>query len=31
MATALLAILPPVAVVLSMQRRFVRGLVAAEK
>src|SRR6266853_1098364 len=31
MATALLAILPPVAVVLLMQRWFVRGLVEAEK
>ena len=31
MATALLAILPPVAVVVLMQRRFVKGLVEAEK
>jgi len=31
MATALLAILPPVAVVLLMQRWFVKGLVEAEK
>jgi len=31
MATALLAIIPPVAVVLLMQRWFVRGLVEAEK
>ena len=31
MATALLAILPPVLVVLLMQRRFVKGLVEAEK
>jgi len=31
MATALLAIMPPVAVVLLMQRWFVRGLVEAEK
>ena len=31
MATALLAILPPVMVVLSMQRWFVRGLIEAEK
>ena len=31
MATALLAILPPVAVVVLMQRWFVRGLVEAEK
>src|SRR5437763_364610 len=31
MATALLAILPPVAVVLLMQRCFVKGLVEAEK
>jgi DNA polymerase III sliding clamp (beta) subunit (PCNA family) len=31
MATALLAILPPVMVVLLMQRWFVRGLVEAEK
>jgi len=31
MATALLAILPPVAVVLLMQRWFVKGLVDAEK
>jgi sn-glycerol 3-phosphate transport system permease protein len=31
MATALLAILPPVAVVLLMQRWFVRGLVESEK
>jgi sn-glycerol 3-phosphate transport system permease protein len=31
MATALLAILPPIAVVLLMQRRFVKGLVDTEK
>jgi len=31
MATALLAILPPVAVVLAMQRWFVKGLVESEK
>jgi sn-glycerol 3-phosphate transport system permease protein len=31
MATALLAIMPPVLVVLLMQRWFVRGLVEAEK
>jgi sn-glycerol 3-phosphate transport system permease protein len=31
MATALLAILPPVAVVLLMQRWFVKGLFEAEK
>ncbi|HET8748780.1 MAG TPA: sn-glycerol-3-phosphate ABC transporter permease UgpE [Ramlibacter sp.] len=31
MATALLAMLPPVAVVLAMQRLFVRGLVETEK
>ena len=30
-ATALLAIMPPVAVVVSMQRWFVRGLVESEK
>jgi sn-glycerol 3-phosphate transport system permease protein len=31
MATALLAILPPIAVVLLMQRWFVKGLVDTEK
>jgi sn-glycerol 3-phosphate transport system permease protein len=31
MATAVLALLPPVAVVLLMQRWFVKGLVDAEK
>ena len=31
MATTLLAILPPVLVVLLMQRWFVRGLVESEK
>jgi sn-glycerol 3-phosphate transport system permease protein len=31
MATALLAIVPPVAVVVLMQRWFVRGLVESEK
>jgi ABC-type glycerol-3-phosphate transport system permease component len=31
MVTALLAILPPVMVVLLMQRWFVRGLVESEK
>jgi sn-glycerol 3-phosphate transport system permease protein len=31
MVTTILAILPPVAVVLAMQRWFVRGLVETEK
>jgi sn-glycerol 3-phosphate transport system permease protein len=31
MATAMLALLPPVAVVVLMQRLFVRGLVETEK
>lgn len=31
MATAMLALLPPVAVVLSMQRLFIRGLIEVEK
>jgi sn-glycerol 3-phosphate transport system permease protein len=31
MATAMLAMLPPVAVVILMQRWFVRGLVETEK
>jgi sn-glycerol 3-phosphate transport system permease protein len=31
MATAILAMLPPVAVVVFMQRLFVRGLVETEK
>ncbi|HBF55524.1 MAG TPA: glycerol-3-phosphate transporter, partial [Afipia sp.] len=31
MATAVLAMLPPVAVVILMQRLFVRGLVETEK
>jgi sn-glycerol 3-phosphate transport system permease protein len=31
MATAMLAMLPPVAVVIGMQRLFVRGLVETEK
>jgi sn-glycerol 3-phosphate transport system permease protein len=31
MATAMLAMLPPVAVVIFMQRLFVRGLVETEK
>jgi sn-glycerol 3-phosphate transport system permease protein len=31
MATAILALLPPVAVILTMQRLFVRGLVEVEK
>jgi sn-glycerol 3-phosphate transport system permease protein len=31
MATAVLAMLPPVAVVVVMQRLFVRGLVETEK
>jgi sn-glycerol 3-phosphate transport system permease protein len=31
MATALLAIVPPVAVVVLMQRLFVKGLVEGEK
>jgi sn-glycerol 3-phosphate transport system permease protein len=31
MATALLAMLPPIAVVLAMQRWFVAGLVETEK
>jgi sn-glycerol 3-phosphate transport system permease protein len=31
MATAILAMLPPVAVVLGMQRLFVKGLVETEK
>jgi sn-glycerol 3-phosphate transport system permease protein len=31
MATALLAILPPVAIVLAMQRWFVAGLIEPEK
>jgi sn-glycerol 3-phosphate transport system permease protein len=31
MATAMLAMLPPVAVVILMQRLFVRGLVETEK
>jgi sn-glycerol 3-phosphate transport system permease protein len=31
MATALLAIVPPVAVVVMMQRWFVKGLVESEK
>ena len=31
MATAVLAVLPPLAVVLGMQRLFVKGLVETEK
>jgi sn-glycerol 3-phosphate transport system permease protein len=31
MATAILALLPPVAVVLVMQRLFIKGLVETEK
>jgi sn-glycerol 3-phosphate transport system permease protein len=31
MATAMLAMLPPVLVVITMQRWFVRGLIEAEK
>ena len=31
MATAMLAMLPPVVVVLVMQRQFVKGLVETEK
>ena len=31
MATALLAMLPPVIIVVLMQRQFVRGLVETEK
>ena len=31
MATALLAVLPPIAVVLAMQRWFVQGLIETEK